>query len=59
MRVVPFAASYGDMMAKSAAMQAAGAVEWDIISPQYDELTQISGVVQKVALVHFDNLKGW
>ena len=41
-RVVPFAASYGDMMAKSAAMQAAGAVEWDIISPQYDELTQIS-----------------
>ncbi len=41
-RVVPFAASYGDMMAKTAAMQAAGAVEWDIISPQYDELTQIS-----------------
>ena len=41
-RVVPFAASYGDMMAKSAAMQAAGRVEWDIISPQYDELTQIS-----------------
>ena len=41
-RVVPFAASYGDMMAKSAAMQAAGRVEWDIISPQYDELPQIS-----------------
>lgn len=41
-RVIPFAASYGDMMAKSAAMEAAGAVEWDIISPQYDELTQIS-----------------
>ncbi len=41
-RVIPFAASYGDMMAKSAAMQAAGAVEWDIISPQYDELSQIS-----------------
>ncbi len=41
-RVIPFAASYGEMMAKTAAMEAAGAVEWDIISPQYDELTQIS-----------------
>ena len=41
-RVVPFAASYGDMMAKTAAMEAAGSVEWDIISPQYDELAQIS-----------------
>ncbi len=41
-RVVPFAASYGDMMAKSAAMQAAHSVEWDIISPQYDELGQIA-----------------
>ena len=41
-RVVPVAASYGDMMAKSAAMQAAGKVEWDIISPQYNELSQIS-----------------
>ena len=40
-RVVPVAASYGDMMAKSAAMQAAGRVEWDIISPQYNELSQI------------------
>src|SRR6059036_1347859 len=36
-RVVPFASSYGDMMAKSAAMQAAGRVEWDIISPQFTE----------------------
>ncbi len=37
-RVVPVAASDGDMMAKAAAMQAAGRVEWDIISPQYDDL---------------------
>ena len=41
-RVIPFAATYGDMMAKTAAMQAAGKVEWDIISPQYSELSQIS-----------------
>ena len=41
-RVIPFAASYGDMMAKAAAMQAAGRVEWDIISPQYNELSQIA-----------------
>ncbi len=41
-RVLPFVASYGDMMAKAAAMEAAGAVEWDIISPQYSELSQIS-----------------
>ena len=41
-RVVPVAASYGDMMAKSAAMQAARNVEWDIISPQFNELHQIS-----------------
>ena len=40
--VVPVAASYGDMMAKSAAMQAAGHVEWDIISPQFTELPTIS-----------------
>ncbi len=37
-RVIPVAASDGDMMAKTAAMQAAGRVEWDIISPQYDDL---------------------
>ena len=41
-RVIPFAASYGDMMAKTAAMEAAGKVEWDIISPQYSELSQVS-----------------
>ena len=41
-RVVPVAASYGDMMAKSAAMQAADHVEWDIISPQFTELDTIS-----------------
>ena len=41
-RVVPVASSYGDMMAKSAAMQAAGHVEWDIISPQFTELATIS-----------------
>ncbi|RZK90035.1 MAG: hypothetical protein EOO66_14730, partial [Methylobacterium sp.] len=41
-RVIPFAATYGDMMAKTAAMEAAGRVEWDIISPQYSELSQIS-----------------
>lgn len=41
-RVIPFASGYGEMMAKTAAMEAAGNVEWDIISPQYDELTQIS-----------------
>ena len=41
-RVVPVASSYGDMMAKAAAMQAAGNVEWDIISPQFTELDTIS-----------------
>jgi mannopine transport system substrate-binding protein len=45
-RVVPFAASYGDMMAKSAAMQAAGRVEWDIISPQFTELAKISQLLE-------------
>lgn len=41
-RVIPFAASYGDMIAKTAAMQAAKSVEWDIITPQYNELSQLS-----------------
>ena len=41
-RVVPIAASYGEMMAKTAAMHASGNVEWDIISPQFTELAQIS-----------------
>lgn len=45
-RVVPFAASYGDMMARATAMQAAGRVEWDIISPQYTELAKISGMLE-------------
>ena len=30
-KVIAVAASYGDMMAKSAAMKAAGKVDWDII----------------------------
>ena len=37
-RVIPVAASDGEMMAKSTAMEASGRVEWDIISPQYDDL---------------------
>ena len=41
-RVIPFAASYGDMIAKTAAMQAAKSVEWDIITPQYGELPQLA-----------------
>lgn len=41
-RVIPVAASYGDMMAKSAAMQASGSVEWDIISPQFTELGKLA-----------------
>ena len=45
-RVIPVAASYGDMMAKAAAMKAAGKVEWDIISPQYYELAKLSDLVE-------------
>lgn len=41
-RVVPVAASYGDMVAKTAAMSAAGRVEWDVISPQFYELERLS-----------------
>ncbi|MBV9785364.1 MAG: ABC transporter substrate-binding protein [Acidisphaera sp.] len=41
-RVIPISASYGEMMAKTAAMEAAGSVEWDIIAPQFTELEQIS-----------------
>ena len=44
-KVVPVAASYGEMMAKTAAMNAAGRVEWDIISPQYYELEKLSNVL--------------
>ncbi len=42
-RVVPISTSYGEMMAKTAAMEAADTVEWDIIAPQFTELAQISG----------------
>ena len=45
-KVVPVNMSYGDMMAKSAAMQAAGQMEWDIISPQYYELEKMSGLLE-------------
>ena len=41
-KVIPVAASYGEMMAKTAAMIAANNVEWDIISPQYYELEKLS-----------------
>jgi mannopine transport system substrate-binding protein len=41
-KVVPVAASYGEMMAKTAAMNAANNVEWDVISPQYYELEKLS-----------------
>lgn len=41
-KVLPVSASYGEMMAKTAAMTAAGNVEWDIISPQYYELGKLS-----------------
>ncbi len=44
-RVVPFVASYGDMMAKATAMETAGRVEWDIISPQYYELSKLSNLL--------------
>lgn len=41
-RVVPVAASYGDMVAKTVAMSNAHNVEWDIISPQFYELDRLS-----------------
>jgi mannopine transport system substrate-binding protein len=41
-RVIPVAASDADMQAKATAMQAAGRVEWDIISPQMSELANLS-----------------
>ena len=44
-KVVPVAASYGEMMAKTAAMNASGKIEWDIISPQYYELGKLSNVL--------------
>ena len=41
-KVIPISASYGEMMAKTAAMAESGNVEWDIIAPQFTELQQIS-----------------
>jgi mannopine transport system substrate-binding protein len=41
-RVIPVAASYGDMVTKTVAMHAANNVEWDIISPQFYELRRLS-----------------
>ncbi|MBV9785357.1 MAG: ABC transporter substrate-binding protein [Acidisphaera sp.] len=41
-RVIPVAASAGEMLAKSRAMQESGRVEWDIISPQYDDLPNLA-----------------
>ena len=41
-RVVPVATSYGDMVAKTAAMSSAGNVEWDVISPQFYELGRLA-----------------
>jgi mannopine transport system substrate-binding protein len=44
-RVIGVAASDSEMQAKAAAMQAAGHVEWDIISPQFTELQNLSGML--------------
>ena len=41
-KVVPVATSYGDMVAKTAAMSAAGRTEWDVISPQFYELGRLA-----------------
>ena len=41
-RVVPVATSYGDMVAKTLAMEDVHRVEWDIISPQFYELDRLS-----------------
>ncbi|MBV9785356.1 MAG: ABC transporter substrate-binding protein [Acidisphaera sp.] len=41
-RVIPVAASDSEMQAKAAAMLQAGHVEWDIISPQFTELDNLS-----------------
>ena len=40
--MIPVAASYGDMVAKTVAMSTAQNVEWDIISPQYYELGRLA-----------------
>ena len=63
-RVIPVAASDSEMMAKSAAMQAAGNVEWDIISPQFSELDNLStmlvdlGNCSSVAKIREDDMPG-
>ena len=44
-KIVPVAASYGEMMARSTAMIGAGSVEWDIISPQFYELSKLQNLL--------------
>ena len=44
-RIVGVAAPASEMLARTAAMQQAGNVEWDIISPQYDDLKNLSGLL--------------
>jgi len=51
-RVVPVATSYGDMIAKTAAMSAAGRVEWDIISPQFYELGRLAPYLEDLGDCH-------
>lgn len=45
-KVIPVEASYGDMMAKTNAMEKSGRVEWDIISPQYYELNKMTNLLE-------------
>lgn len=45
-KVIPVGVSYGEMLAKSKAMIQANRVEWDIISPQYDEVSTLKDIVQ-------------
>jgi mannopine transport system substrate-binding protein len=51
-RVVPVATTYGDMIAKTAAMTAAGRVEWDIISPQFYELELLAPYLEDLGDCH-------
>ena len=51
-RVVPVATSYGDMIAKTAAMSAAGHVEWDVISPQFYELARLAPYLEDLGDCH-------
>lgn len=44
-KVIPVGVSYGEMLAKSKAMIQANKVEWDIISPQYDEVPFLKDIV--------------